>query len=427
MTTIRLVLSMVAAEDLELQQLDVKTSFLHGDLDEEIYMNQPEGYLSKGNELLVCKLKKSSYGLKHAPRQWYKNFDGFMHEVKFVRSEADHCCYFKKLDDSYIILLLYVDDMLIAGSSSQEVSKLKKQLSKRFAMKDLGEAKQILGMRIERDRKAGKLHLSQTEYIKKILERFSMQDAKPSKIPLGNQITLSIRDSPKDQEERDYMQKTPYASAIGSLMYAMVCTRPDIAHAVGVVSRFMGNPKKKHWEAVKRILRYLKGTTEHALCFEGKKVELAGYVDADLASSDIDKRRSTTGYVFTLGGTAISWASKLQKIVALSTAEAEYVAVTEASKEMVWLQNFLCELGKEQGGSTLYSDSQSAIHLAKNPAFHSRTKHIELKYHYIRHLLEKKILQLMKIDGSKNPADMLTKAVTLEKLKLCMASTSLGT
>ncbi|CAM8895692.1 unnamed protein product [Rhodiola kirilowii] len=160
MTTIRLVLSMVAVEDLELRQLDVKIAFLHGDLEEEIYMNQPKGYLSEGNELLVCKLKKSLCGLKQAPRQWYKKFDGFMHEVKFVRSEADHCCYFKKLDDGYIILLLYVDDMLIAGSSAQEVSKLKKQLSKRFTMKDLGEAKQILGMRIERDRKAGKLHLS---------------------------------------------------------------------------------------------------------------------------------------------------------------------------------------------------------------------------------------------------------------------------
>ncbi|CAM8878001.1 unnamed protein product [Rhodiola kirilowii] len=274
-------------------------------------MKQPEGYLSKGNELLVCKLKKSFYGLKQAPRQWYKKLDGFMHEAKFVRSDADHCFYFKKLDDGYIIPLLYVDDMLIAGSSAQEVSKLKKQLSKRFAMKDLGEGKQILGMRIECDRKAGKLHLSQAEYIKKILERFNMQDAKPAKIPLGNQITHSIRDSPKDREEHDYMQETPYASAIGSLMYSMVCTRLDIAHAVGVVSRFMGNLKKKHWEAVKWILRYLKGTTEHALCFKGKKVELVGYVDADLASSDLDKRRSTTGYVFTLGGTAISWASKL--------------------------------------------------------------------------------------------------------------------
>ncbi|CAM8962823.1 unnamed protein product [Rhodiola kirilowii] len=208
MTTLRLVLSMIATKDLELQQLDLQTAFLHGDLEEEFYMKQPEGYLSESNELLVCKLKKSLYGLKQAHKQWYMKFDRFMHEVKFVRSEADHCCYFKKLDDGYIILLLYVDDMLIVGSSAQDVSNLKKQLSKRFAMKDLGEAKQILGMRIERERKAGKLHLSQAEYMKKILERFSMQDAKPAKIPLGNQITLSIRHSLKDQEERDYMQKT---------------------------------------------------------------------------------------------------------------------------------------------------------------------------------------------------------------------------
>ena len=302
---------------------------------------------------------------------------------------------------------------------------MKKQLFERFAMKDLGEAKQILGMRIDRDRMAGKLYLSQTEYIKKVLQRFSMQDAKPAKVPLGSHFKLSSKDSPKNQTVRAQMQKTPYASAIGNLMYAMVCTRPDIAHAVGVVSRFMGDPGKEHWEAVKWILRYLKGTTDQALCFEGKKVELAGYVDADLASSDLDRRRSTTGYVFTLGGTAISWASKLQKVVALSTTEAEYVAVTEASKEMVWLQNFLRELGNEHKDRILYSDSQSAIHLAKNPAFHSRTKHIELKYHYIRYLLERKVLRLMKIRGSENPADMLTKVVTLDKLKLYMASTGL--
>jgi transposase InsO family protein len=425
MTTIRLVLSMVAAENLELQQMDVKTAFLHGDLDEDIYMVQPEGYLSKGNEELVCRLKKSLYGLKQAPRQWYKKFDSFMHEIKFVRTEADHCCYFKRFGDGYIILLLYVDDMLIAGTSAQEVSKMKEQLSKRFAMKDLGDAKQILGMRIERDRVAGKLYLSQAEYVRKVLKRFSMENAKPVNVPLGSQFKLSSKDSPKSQEERAQMQKTPYASAIGSLMYAMVCTRPDIAHAVGVVSRFMSNPGRKHWEAVKWVLRYLRSTTDQALCFEGKEIVLAGYVDSDFASSDLEKRRSTTGYVFTLGGTAVSWASKLQKVVALSTTEAEYIGVTEASKEMVWLQNFLRELGKEQGNSILYSDSQSAIHLAKNPAFHSRTKHIEVKYHFIRHLLEKKTLQLEKILGSKNPADMLTKVVTLEKLKLCMASAGL--
>jgi hypothetical protein len=251
-------------------------------------------------------------------------------------TQADHCCYVKSFDNSYIILLLYVDDTLIAGSSIEEINNLKKQLSKQFAMKDLGPAKQILGMRIIRDRANGTLKLAQTEYVKKILSRFSMDEAKSVSTPLGSHFRLTKDQSPKTEQEQAYMSKVPYASAIGSLMYTMVCTRPDIAHAVGVVSRYMSNPRKQHWEAVKWILRYLKGTLGTSLCFTGAHMKLTGYVDSDLAG-DVDTRKSTTGYVYTLGGTTVSWVSRLQKIVALSTTEAEYVAVTEAGKEMVWL------------------------------------------------------------------------------------------
>ncbi|KAL5848850.1 hypothetical protein ACOSQ4_006863 [Xanthoceras sorbifolium] len=424
LTTIRLVLKIVAAENLHLEQLDVKTAFLHGDLEEEIYMRQPEGFKEAGKENLVCRLKKSLYGLKQAPRQWYKKFDSFMSSSGFTRCQADHCCYIKRFDNSFIILLLYVDDMLVAGSDMQEIMNLKRELSKQFAMKDLGAAKQILGMRIKRDTKSETLLLSQAEYIKKVLSRFNMQDAKPVSTPLGVHFRLSKEQSPKTEEERTHMAKVPYASAIGSLMYAMVCTRPDIAQAVGAVSRYMNNPGKIHWEAVKWILRYLRGTTNKTLCFKGGDTTLTGYVDADLAGN-VDIRKSTTGYVYTLGGTAVSWVSQLQKIVALSTTEAEYVAVTEASKEMVWLQSFLGELGKKQEDNVLYCDSQSAIHLAKNPSFHSRTKHIQLRYHFIRSLLEDGILKLEKISGAQNPADMLTKTVTTDKLKLCSASVGL--
>ncbi|KAL5821701.1 hypothetical protein ACOSQ3_023583 [Xanthoceras sorbifolium] len=424
LTTIRLVLKIVAAENLHLEQLDVKTAFLHGDLEEEIYMRQPEGFKEAGKENLVCRLKKSLYGLKQAPRQWYKKFDSFMSSSGFTRCQADHCCYIKRFDNSFIILLLYVDDMLIAGSDMQEIMNLKRELSKQFAMKDLGAAKQILGMRIKRDTKSGTLLLSQAEYIKKVLSRFNMQDAKPVSTPLGIHFRLSKEQSLKTEEERTHMAKVPYASAIGSLMYAMVCTRPDIAQAVGAVSRYMNNPGKIHWEAVKWILRYLRGTTNKTLGFKGGDTTLTGYVDADLAGN-VDIRKSTTGYVYTLGGTAVSWVSQLQKIVALSTTEAEYVAVTEASKEMVWLQSFLEELGKKQEDNVLYCDSQSAIHLAKNPSFHSRTKHIQLRYHFIRSLLEDGILKLEKISGAQNPADMLTKTVTTDKLKLCSASVGL--
>jgi hypothetical protein len=287
-------------------------------------------------------------------------------------------------------------------------------------MKDLGPANQILGMRITRDREKGTLNLSQEKYIGKVLERFRVQDAKPRSTPLGSHFKLSKEQSPKTDEEREKMAKVPYASAVGSLMYAMVCTRPDIAYAVGVVSRYMADPGPEHWEAVKWILRYLKGTSGMALCFSGRSANLQGFVDADLGG-DVDGRKSTSGYVFTFGNTAISWMSRLQKCVALSTTEAEYIAISEAGKEMVWLKNFLKEIGKEQDKSVLFSDSQSALCLAKNPVFHSRTKHIQLKYHYIREKINDGTLSLEKILGAENPADMLTKGVTTEKLRLCIA------
>ncbi|KAL2249801.1 UNVERIFIED_CONTAM: Retrovirus-related Pol polyprotein from transposon TNT 1-94 [Sesamum indicum] len=326
-----------------------------------------------------------------------------MLEIDFSRCNADHCCYMKRFDEFFIILLLYVDDMLIVGSNVKEINRLKDQLSRKFDMKDLGKTRQILGMKITRDKCTGKLWLSQSDYIEKVLCRFKMKNAKPVRMSLENQFKLSNSDSPQTDSERAKMRVTPYASAIGSLMYAMICTRPDIAHAVGVVSRFMSNPGVMHWEAVKWILRYLRGTKDRALVFGKGKLTLFGFVDADFAGSDYDKRRSTTGYVFTYGGTAVSWVSKLQKVVTLSTTEAE----------------------KPQADVIFHSDSQSAIHLAKNPAFYSRTKHIEIKYHFIQQLLEKKALQLEKIQGEKNPADMLTKAVAMEKLKLCTASTGL--
>ena len=304
MSTIRLILRMVATENLHLEQLNVKTAFLHGDLEEDLYMIQPKGFIIQGQENLVCKLRKSLYGLKQAPRQWYKKFDSFMYRIGFKRCEADHCCYVKSFDNSYIILLLYVDDMLIAGSSIEEINNPKMQLSKQFAMKDLGTAKQILGMRIIRDKANGTLKLSQSEYVKKVLNRFNMNEAKPVSTPLGSHFKLSKEQSPKTEEEMDHMSKVPYVSAIGNLMYAMVCTRPDIAHAMGVVSKFMSRPGKQYQEVVKWILRYLKGSSDTCLCFTSTNLKLEGYVDANFAS-DIDSRKITTGFVFTLGGTAI--------------------------------------------------------------------------------------------------------------------------
>ena len=421
-TSIRILLALVASMDMELEQLDVKTAFLHGDLEEVIYMEQPEGFRQPETEKLVCKLKKSLYGLKQSLRQWYKRFDSFMLRIGFTRCEYDCCVYTKRLDDgSFIYLLLYVDDMLIAARSMTEVNRLKKLLKKEFDMKDLGAARKMLGMEIRRDRESGKLWLSQKDYVQKVLERFNMADAKQVSTPLAGHFRLSTAQSPESAEEIQDMSKVPYASAVGCLMYAMVCTRPDLAHAVSTVSKYMGNPGREHWKAVKWIFRYLKGTSKHGLMFARQKdqASVVGFVDADYAGG-LDDRRSTTGYVFTLAGGPICWRSVLQSLVALSTTESEYMAVTEAAKEALWLKGLVRELGIDQGGVSLHCDSQSAIYLAKNQVYHARTKHIDVRFHKVRELVALGDVVLVKVHTSENAADMFTKTVTADKFKHCL-------
>ena len=421
-TSIRAVLALVASWDLHLEQMDVKTAFLHGDLEEQIYMVQPEGFSQPGYEHLVCKLRKSLYGLKQSPRQWYKRFDSYMIQIGYRRCEYDCCVYVKSLDDgSFIFLLLYVDDMLIAAKNMHDVIALKALLSQEFDMKDLGAAKKILGMEIHRDRGSRKLWLSQQTYVEKVLDRFGMSNAKAVSTPLANHFKLSSEQCPKTDREIEDMAKVPYASAVGCLMYAMVCTRPDLAHAVSQVCKYMSKPGRRHWEAVKWIFRYLKGTVGHGIIFGSQQDDplVVGYVDSDYAG-DLDDRRSTTGYVFTLGGGPICWKSTVQSIVALSTTEAEYMAVAEAAKEALWLIGLVKELGVEQGGVQLHCDSQSAIYLAKNQVYHARTKHIDVRYHKIRELIASGEILLQKIHTSENAADMMTKPVTINKFMHCL-------
>ncbi|XP_019418558.1 PREDICTED: uncharacterized protein LOC109329342, partial [Lupinus angustifolius] len=281
------------------------------------------------------------------------------------------------------------DDMLIACKNMSEIKSLKAQLSSEFEMKDLGAGRKILGMEIQRDRKEGTLFLSQKKYIEKVLERFGMQNAKPVTTPLASHFKLSMALCPQTESENEEMSSVPYASAVGSLMYAMICTRPDIAQAVSVVSRYMASPGKVHWKAVKWIMRYLKGTMDIGLLYgkvKGVGSKVIGYVDSDYAG-DLDKRRSLTGYVFTLCGCTVSWKATLQSIVALSTTEAEYIAVTEAVKEAIWEKGLIEELGIQLEETTIYCDSQSAIHLTKNPMYHERTKHID----YLKNAKEKRM------------------------------------
>ncbi|KAH9703868.1 hypothetical protein KPL70_011252 [Citrus sinensis] len=333
-SSIRVLLAITTFFDLELDQMDVKTAFLHGNLEEEIRMAQREGFVEEGTEDMVCLLK----------------------------SEYDSCVYFRKLNSGdQISLLLYVDDMLIVCKHRAEVEKLKTELMAVFEMKDLGHAAKIL--------------------------RFGMVNSKSVTTPVAAHFKLSKQQEPEEEEaDINHMRRIPYSSAVGSIMYAMVCTRPDVAYGIGLVSRFMGNLGKEHWEVVKWLLRYLKGTEEYGVVFgqvNNASSKVLRYVDFDLPG-DLDKRRSVTGLVFTLCGGAMSWKSTLQSVVALSTTEAEYIALTEAVKEAIWLKGLVTELGLEQESVTVNCDSSSAIQLSKNPKYHERTKHVDVRMHFIR-------------------------------------------
>jgi hypothetical protein len=308
--------------------------------------------------------------------------------------------------------------MLIAAKSKEQITTLKKQLSSEFDMKDLGAAKKILGMEITRDKNTGLLFLSQQSYIKKVLQRFNMHDAKPVSTPIAPHFKLSALQCASTDEDVEYMSRVPYSSAVGSLMYVMVCSRPDLSHAMSLVSRYMANPGKEHWKAVQWIFRYLRGTADACLKFGRTDKGLVGYVDSDFAA-DLDKRRSLTGYVFTIGSCAVSWKATLQPVVAQSTTEAEYMAIAEACKESVWLKGLFAELCGVDSCINLFCDSQSAICLTKDQMFHERTKHIDIKYHYVRDVVAQGKLKVCKISTHDNPADMMTKPILVAKFELC--------
>ena len=294
------------------------------------------------------------------------------------------------------------------------MTSVKVWLSQKFSMKDLGEASCILGIQIYKDRSKKMLGLSQARYIEIVLKRFSMVDSKKGTLPMNPGINLSKQMSPKTDKERTRMASIPYASAVGSLMYAMLCTRPDIAYALSVVSRFQSDPGENHWIAVKNILKYLKRTKELFLIFSSNDLKIEGYTDSSF-QSDIDDSKSTSGYVFTLGGGAVSWRSSKQETVADSTMEAKYIAANDAAKEAVWMKKFLAELEiilTIINPVPLYCDNNGAIALAKESRSHHKSRHILRKYHLIREIIDRQDIKIERVDTKDNLADPLTKALS---------------
>lgn len=418
LSSLRALLAVVAAEDLELHQMDVKTAFLNGDLTEDIYMQQPPGFIASGQEQLVCKLNKSLYGLRQAGRSWYNKIDATLTALNFSALETDHCIYVQRDGRDAVYLLLYVDDLLIASSSLPKLNLIKAQLSDSFSMKDIGEAEWILGLQICRDRPNRTLTLCQSQYIESVVRRFNMADANPQWTPCEVGMDLRKPLDPPTADEQLAMKDVPYASAVGAVMYAMLGTRPDIAYPVSVLSQFMADPRPDHWQALKRLLRYLKATPHYKLTYGGHpSSHLVGYTDSNWAGDKGD-RRSTCGYVFFLYGGAINWRSRKQPTVALSSVQAEYMAACEAGRDAVHWRMFLTELDSNllrPGPTVIHCDSQGAIALAKNPAHHDRSKHIDIIYHWIREQQSRGVIHLDYLSTQVMIADVLTKPMTKER------------
>lgn len=407
-STLRAVLSIAAAEDMEIHQLDIKTAFLNGELEEDVWCEQPQGYESgKG---LACHLQKSLYGLKQAPRAWHLKLKAELEKMGFEESCADPGLFIKR-SGSPIYLLIYVDDIALVTNDTKELQATKSKVMEVFEARDLGPCSYFLGMDVIRDRENRTIMLAQRRMIADLLATYSMTEAKSLSTPLSVATKLTKDGEPLDKEV------LPYAQLIGSLMYMSICTRPDIAQAVGALARYMANPTHEHWQAAKGVLRYLAGTTDYGILY-GSTTGLEAYCDADYAG-DIDSRRSTTGYLFMLNGGAISWSSRLQQTVAASTTEAEYMAAAAAIKEALWMRRLLAELSHDPGTIVIKADSQSAIKLLKNPIISMRSKHIDVIYHFARERVARKDVAFEYIRTDHMAADSLTKALPAPKFVFC--------
>jgi hypothetical protein len=388
--------------------MDVKSAFLNGELEEEIYLKPPPGFYNSSD--LVWKLKRALYGLKQAHKEWYKRLRTVFESLGFTRSEADHSVFYKVENGVLIVVAVYVDDKLMLSKDQSIIDRLKVQLAAEYELTDLGEARWILGMEIIRDRDKRTIELSQRRYVESILNRFDMGTSRPVTTPMDPNIKLAKLTEPE-------VDVKLYQSALGALMYAMLATRPDLAFSVGALSKHAATPGQAHWAALKRVYRYLRGTVNARLTYQGDldSTHPFAYVDADWASDPTD-RRSITGYVFMISGGAISWSSKKQTSVALSSTEAEYMAAAAAAKEAIWLRTFLKELDMlSTQPTTLLIDNQSAMALAKNAVFHNRTKHIAIRYHFIREKLDDGELAAEYVPTNNQVADVLTKPLAREK------------
>lgn len=421
-SSIRMILAVATSEGLLLRQFDIKTAFLYGDLDEEIFMKQPVGFSDSSQR--VCRLNRSLYGLKQASRCWNQKFTNFLKSFNLMASKADSCVFVGNMSGRKIVLAIYIDDGLIAATNENDIECLLCYLKTHFQFKS-GVLQSYLGLEISQ-MSDGSIFVNQAGYARRILEKFKMSECNAVSTPSDPHHSMAEIGEPSSNEVKAF----PYREAVGSLMYLATATRPDIAFAVNNASRHLQDPRSCHWTAVKRIFKYVKGTISFGIIFKSKlPISLSIFSDADYAG-DLDTRRSTTGYVLLVGSGPISWCSQRQPTVALSTTESEYIAASQTVKELIWVNLLLHELvPKKRDTPQLFIDNQSAIKLIKNPEFHKRTKHIDIKYHFIREQFEKHVFEPCYVHTNDQVADILTKPLakaSFARLRIMMGVKSIN-
>ncbi|KAL2607649.1 hypothetical protein R1flu_026222 [Riccia fluitans] len=409
--SIRVLFAVAVQYKMHIHQMDVKTAFLNGFLEEEVYMRLPEGLTPK-DSTLVCKLHRALYGLKQSSRAWFHKIDTHLKKVGFSPLAADSNIYLLMDSLGLLVLALYVDDILLLSASTTLLSQAKQLLHQEFDMTDLGKVNHFLGIHVDYNFETSTLKLSQKAYILLKLARFNLSTVASKETPMVGGAQFTAADCPTTREEKAAMELIPYSESVGSLMWIALCTRQDIAFAVFSLAQFMSNLGQKHWIGVKRVFRYLASTQDLVLRYQHstQPSQLLGYSDADWGG-DTHTRKSTSGYCFLLSVVAISWSSTKQKSVALSTTKSEYMALSKAAAEAIWLRSLVKELEPElcTGAIILFCDNTSAISLSKTGKFHDRSKHIDIRHKFVNQQVADGHIKLLQCRSTDQIADILTK------------------
>jgi hypothetical protein len=420
--SLRLLLSIAAANQWMISQLDVSTAFLNGELKEEIFMEQPENFVDHQYPGRVWKLKRSLYGLKQSPRIWNETISQFLISIGFKQLESDNSIFCKQEGEDISIILLYVDDLLLFSNQKQLIKWMESKLFERFKMNTISDGGKFLGFEIIRSEEDRSISINQNQFVSELLEKTDFRRISGVKTPMEPGLVLSKHENepPMDKVDQDFMSEKPYRSIVGSLNYLACGTRPDIAFAVHNLSRHLENPRRTHWIALERVLNYLESNPEYSICYsKGQSTDnnfIHAYSDADHGGDNGD-RHSISAYVFIINNGIVSWSCKAQETIALSSTEAEYVALSHCARNVLWFKSIFSELGIPFRQVIIKGDNLSSLHLAKNPILHQRTKHIDIKHHFIRQLIKNKVIDVEHVRTEDMLADPLTKSVSYPKLQ----------